>query len=142
MTKATQLKRISHADMKTRIEYHALLPAQRKYVDALLETGESSGTYNFLAATAVAYPSCARNPRSLLVRSSQMQSHPKVRQVLNLAFGQPQVEDADVLVTLKVALKKSIRKDIAERGVLSDATAKALQVWEHKTGKKLVTYGE
>jgi hypothetical protein len=104
----------------------------------LLETGESSGgAYNFLAATAIAYPSCARNPRSLSVRSSQLQSHPRVRQVLNLAFGQPQVKDADVLVTLKCALKKSIRKDIAERGVLSDATAKALQVWERKTGQKL-----
>jgi hypothetical protein len=142
MTKSTQLERISLAGMKTRIEYQSLLPAQRRYVDALLESGESSGTYNFLAATAVAYPSCARNPRSLLVRSSQMQSHPKVRQVLNLAFGQPHVEDADVLVTLKHALKKSIRKDIETTGIISDATAKALQVWERKTGKKLVTHGK
>jgi hypothetical protein len=76
------------------------------------------------------------------VRSSQIQSHPKVRSVLNLAFGQPQVEDADVLVTLKHALKKAIRKDIETTGIISDATAKALQVWERKTGKKLATHGK
>lgn len=133
----TQLEPVSLADLKKRWEFQALIPAHQVFVDALLQFRETTGRYDFLAATALAYPGSALKPDSLAVRSSQLQAHKNVRRCLDLAFGRPQTEDADVLVTLRIALKKSIRKDMVERGVLSDATARALAIWERKTGKTI-----
>jgi hypothetical protein len=140
MANVSQLDRVPLAELKTRIEYVRLLPAMQRFVSELLQNGEATGTYNFLAATAIAYPMCASKPHSLVVRSSQLQNHPQVARCLALAFGTE--DDRVLLSTLKSALRKSIQKDIAERGVISDSTAKALQVWERKTGKKMkVSHG-
>lgn len=132
-----QLERVSLVDLKKRWEFAALIPAHQVFVEALLRSGEETGSYNFLGATAAAYPGSASKVQSLAVRSSQLQVHKNVRRCLDLAFGRPPVEDADVLATLKHALKKSIRNDLATLGTLSDATAASLKIWERKTGKKL-----
>jgi hypothetical protein len=134
MNDANTIERIPFAELKTRIEYARLLPAMQTFVAELLQHGETTGTFDFLRATAIAYPGC-KGPHSVAVRSSQLQAHSQVAQVLALAFGQE--NDRVLLSTLKSALRKSIRKDIAEHGVISDTTARGLEVWEKRTGKKL-----
>jgi hypothetical protein len=135
VTTANTTERVLFAELKTRIEYQRLLPAMQVYVAELLQDGEATGSYDFLRAAAIAYPGCALKPHSLAVRSSQLQSHPLVARALALAFGTE--DDRVLLSTLKGALRKSIQKDIAERGSLSDATVEALKVWERRSGKKL-----
>jgi hypothetical protein len=134
----TQPERLTLAELQKRIEYQCLLPAQKKFIDMLLMTGVESGTYDFLVAAGLAYPGCAGNHASLAVRSSQLQSHPRVKRVLDMAFGRKPEPPADpVMGVLRRALIKSIKHDIATLGMLSDATAKSLQVYQEQTGKKV-----
>jgi hypothetical protein len=131
----TQPERMTLAELQKQVEYQCLLPAQKKFIDVLLLTGAESGTFDFLAAAAVAYPNCMTNHASLAVRSCQLQSHPRVKRVLDMAFGRKPEKTDPVMTLLRPALKKAIKHDIATLGTLSDATAKSLQVYEQQTGK-------
>jgi hypothetical protein len=132
----TQPERLTLAELQKRIEYQCLLPAQKKFIDVLLMTGTESGTFDFLVACAAAYPACVNNHASLVVRSSQVQSHPRVRRVLDMAFGRKPETPADpVMGLLRRALIRSIKHDIATWGTISEATATALQVYQQQTGK-------
>jgi hypothetical protein len=131
----TTINKVSLDELKTRLEYQCLLPAQKKYVESLLQSGEATGAYNFIAAAAIAYPGSARKPRSLAVRSSQMQAHKNVRRCLDLAFGR--LPEDPVLEDLRRAIRKSIRRD---GGLLSDNTLTAIRFYEKYAGKKLVTH--
>jgi hypothetical protein len=123
---------LSLADLKPAFEYQCLTPRQRVFIDTLLTLGESSGTYDALLATRVAFPNA--RPSSIVVRASQVQSHPKVKRLLNIYFGRPEVDDDPFFDELKAAIRKSIRRD----GGLSVATLKAIQFYEARTGLKAV----
>jgi hypothetical protein len=142
MTNATQ-ERPTLADIQKTVEYQILHSRHKMFMDALISRADAGFGWDYHAAALAAYPKCADNHESLLVRSCQIKANPAVRRVLGILFGWEPEQLDPVLVTLKTALIKSIRKDMAERGVLSDATAAALKIWESKTGKTVkVSRGE
>jgi hypothetical protein len=128
MATALSTRTCSLADLMPSYEFQCLTPRQKFWVKTLLESGEKTGTYNFLGATAIAFPD-AKN-RSLVVRSSQLQSHPKVKRILNIYFGRPETEDDPFFAELKTAIRKSLKRD----GGLSVATTRAISLYERLTG--------
>jgi hypothetical protein len=115
------------ADLKPAFEYQCLTPRQRLFVDTLLTSGESSGTYDALLATRVAYPDA--RPSSVVVRASQVQSHPKVRRLLNIYFGRPEAEPDPFFDELKRAIRKTIKRD-----GITIAVQRAISFYVAKTG--------
>ena len=139
MENVARLERTMLPDLQKMLEYACLIPAHQRFIDVLLTRGYETGTFDFLGATLAAYPALANNHNSLAVRSSQIQAHPRVRVCLDLAFGRKSESADPVLNTLKTALVKAIKHDLATTGTISEATAASLKVYERKTGKTLPT---
>ena len=136
MTNATQ-DRPTLSDIQKTVEYQILHERHKLFFDVLISRAEANNGWDYHAATLAAYPACAANHESLLVRSCQIKANPAVRRVLGILFGWEPEQLDPVLVTLRSALVKSIRHDLATLGTLSDATTEALKIWERKTGKKM-----
>jgi hypothetical protein len=119
------------ADLLPCFEFQCLTPRQRVWVETLLTSGETTGTYDTLLATRTAFPDA--RPRSIVVRASQVQSHLKVRRLLNIYFGRPE-EGADPFFD---ELKKAIRKTIKRDGI-TIAVQRAISFYVAKTGMKPV----
>jgi hypothetical protein len=136
MTNATQ-ERPTLADIQKSVEYQILHDRHKLFVDTLVSRAEAGNGWDYHAATIAAYPATASNHESLLVRSSQIKANPAVRRVLGILFGWEPEQLDPVLVTLRSALVKAIKHDIATTGTISESTAASLKVYERKTGKKL-----
>jgi hypothetical protein len=127
-------ERVLLADIQKLPEFACLIPAHQTFINVLLTRGYETGTFDFLGATAAAYPKCAGNHASLAVRSSQIQVHPRVKRVLDLAFGREPEKTDPMLEDLKKAIRKSIRRD---GGVIAENTLTAIRLYERQSGKKL-----
>ena|ERR1700733_9542494 len=126
--------RLELPELRQRLEYQALIPTHKIFVDVLLLRGYASGTFDFLGACLAAYPRAGSSPQMLAVRSSQVQSHPRVQRVLDLAFGRVTEKTDPVLADLKKAIRKSIRQS---GGVISENVLTAIRFYEAQSGKKL-----
>ena len=116
------------ADLLPSYEFQALSPRQKIWVQTLLESGEKTGTYDFVEATKTAYPDA--HGRSIVVRSSQLQSHSKIKEILGIYFGRPEAECDPFFSELKRAIRRSIKQD----GKISTAVQRAITFYAAKTG--------
>lgn len=116
------------ADLLPSYEFQALSPRQKIWVQTLLESGEKTGTYDFVEATKTAYPDA--HGRSIIVRSSQLQSHSKIKEILGIYFGRPEAECDPFFSELKRAIRRSIKQD----GKISTAVQRAITFYAAKTG--------
>jgi hypothetical protein len=130
METATQLERVPLSEIITRPDYQSLTPSQQLWVRLYILSGEQTGTYDALTATKVAYPASVK---SLASRSCHVQSHPKVKHIIRVAFGEPENEMEPIMNDLRRAIRKSIRRD----GGLSPDTTVAIKFYERASGKKL-----
>jgi hypothetical protein len=136
MTNAAQ-ERPTLADLQKSVEYQVLHERHKVFFDVLIARAEAGHGWDYHAATLAAYPACAANHESQIVRSSQIKANPAVRRVLGILFGWDMEPLDPVMVTLRAALCKAIKHDIAATGTISEPTAASLKVYESKTGKKL-----
>lgn len=134
MTNATQ-ERPTLSDIQKTVEYQVLHDRHKLFFDVLISRAEANNVWDYHAATLAAYPACAANHESLLVRACQIKANPAVRRVLGLLFGWEPEQLDPVLVTLRSALVKAIRHDITTTGTISEPTAASLKIYERKTGK-------
>jgi len=136
MANATQ-ERPPLAEIQKTVEYQICHERHKLFVDTLVSRADAGFGWDYHAATLAAYPACAANHEALLVRSCQIKANPAVRRVLGILFGWEPEQLDPVMVTLRSALIKSIKKDIATTGTISEPTAASLKVYERKTGRKL-----
>jgi hypothetical protein len=130
MATALSTRTMALADLLPSYEWNCMTAAQRLWVKTFLESGEQTGTFDALAATRVAYPV----GKNIVARAAQVQSHRKVKRILNIYFGRTDTESSDPFFDeLKRAIRKSIRRD----GGLSDNTVTVIRFYEKHAGKKL-----
>ncbi len=127
MTHSTE--RVPFSEIATRPDYQSLTVAQQMWIRSYLLGGERTGTFDALNATKVAYP--ATSASSSASRSCHVQSHPGVKHILRVAFGEP--EPDPLLEDLRHAIRKSIRRD----GGLSANTTVAIKFYERQSGNKI-----
>lgn len=132
MTAAT-IERIPLSDLVMTWEFQRLTPQQQIWVRAYLGSGETAGTFDAFAATRIAYPAAAM--QNLAARSCQIQSHAKVRHLLNIYFGHPELNEVSPPDRFFKQLKTAIRKSIREDGKLTVATTKAIELYRQCTGE-------
>ena len=135
MSSAITERCVPLSEIVPRPDFQGMTVAQQAWVRAYLTSGETTGTYDAIAATRAAYP--ATSAQHLSSRACHVQSHKKVKHILNIAFGQPETELDLILSDLGRALRKSIRNDIKKGGSLSIATTRALDFYERHTWQKL-----
>jgi len=121
------------ADLISSWEFQSLTARQKIWVQILLESGEKTGTYDFIRATQTAYPDA--HGRSIVVRSSQLQSHSKIKEILGVYFGRPESECDPFFSELKRAIRRSIKQD----GKISTAVQRAITFYAAKTGMKALS---
>jgi len=125
-----QTERIPFSEIAKLPMFQGMTVAQQTWVRLYLLSGELTGTFDALSATKTVYkPSAA----SLASRACHIQSHPKVKHILRVAFGEPVNELEPVLNDLRRAIRKSIKRD----GGLSDNTTQAIKFYERHAGKTL-----
>jgi hypothetical protein len=134
MEAVAQIKRLMLPELQTRLEYQALIPTHKIFVDVLLLKGYATGSFDFLGACLAAYPRAGASPQMLAIRSSQVQSHPRVSRVLDLAFGRVTEKTDPVMEDLRKAIKRSIKRDC---GVIGENTLTAIKFYEAQSGKTL-----
>lgn len=116
------------AELLNSYEFSALTPRQKVWVTTLLESGENTGTYDFIGATTTAFPEAKK--RSIVVRTAQLQSHPGIKRILTIYFGRTEPEHDPFFDELKRAIRKTLKKD----GYISVATHRAISFYCAKTG--------
>jgi hypothetical protein len=124
-------ERVPVSEIVTRPDFVLMTQAQQTWVKLYLLSGEVTGTFDAISATKIAFPKTSAS--SLPSRMCHIQSHPKVKHILRVAFGEPENEMEPVLNDLRRAIRKSIRRD----GGLSDNTITAIKFYEKVAGKKL-----
>ena len=134
MEAVAQTERMLLPELRKTLEYSALIPTHKIFVDVLLLKGYATGSFDFLGACLAAYPRAGASPQMLAIRSSQVQSHPRVQRVLDLAFGRVTEKADPVLADLKKAIRKSIRQS---GGVISENVLTAIRFYEAQSGKQL-----
>jgi hypothetical protein len=134
MEAETKTERLLLPELRKTLDYAGLIPTHRIFVDVLLLRGYASGTFDFLGATLAAYPRAGASPQMLAIRSSQVQKHPRVSRVLDLAFGRVTEKPDPVMEDLRKAIKRSIKRDA---GVISENVVTAIRFYEAQSGKKL-----
>jgi hypothetical protein len=135
MSSTNTIERVPFSEIATRPDYQSLTVAQQMWIRVYLLSGERLGTYDALSATKLAYPDTSA--KNLASRACHVQSHKKVRHILNIAFGEP--EPQPLLEDLRHAIRKSVRRD----GGLSADTTAAIKFYERQSGKKMaVTRGK
>lgn len=84
-------------------EFQEMIPALRQWVRAYLVHAEQTGKYDPILATHFAYPDVKAS--GVVGRAAQIQVHPRVRRVLNIAFGR----DDEILVETRAVLKRAVK---------------------------------
>jgi hypothetical protein len=123
MTEARTTEKIPFAKLMASADFQTLTPAMQCWLKLYLGTG------NARRATQIAYPQTSAKSRAS--RACNIQSHPKVKRLLRIAFGVP--EPDPLIEDLRCAIRRSIRRD---HGLSPDTTA-AIKFYEKYSGKKL-----
>ena len=126
------------ADIVKLPEFQAANKAQQVWIQTYQTSGETTGTYDALMATKVAYPSCSA--QNLATRACHAQSHKRIKQILAIAFGRPEFES--VLPELHRAIKRSIKADKESGGGLSIATTRAITFYENALRRSQGQHGD
>lgn len=114
-------------ELKSTPEWNVLNPKQRLFVETFIASGD------VVFSTMTAYNT--KSTKVAKVFSYELLDKPKIRRVLNLYFGKPASDLDDVLPKLRLAIKKSIKRDL-EVGGISPTTVRALEFYERSTGRK------
>jgi hypothetical protein len=130
-------ERVPVSEVINRPDFHLMTDAQKTWVRLYLLSGEVTGTFDAISATKIAFPKTSAS--SLPSRMCHIQSHPKVKHILRVAFGEPENEMEPMLNDLRRAIRKSIKRD----GGLSETTLTAIRFYERHSGKTLkVSHGK
>lgn len=122
---AQQIERVPLSEIIARSEFAAMTSAQKVWVKIFLTTTDA------VQATKIAYP--RTSAKSLASRACHVQSAPKIKRLLRLAFGEPENPMEPLLNDLRRAIRLSIKRD----GGLSDNTMTAIKFFERVAGKKI-----